>query len=59
MTNERFDRIAALCAQFNNLPDGAFLAVLEEHGVDANDLMEHTEEEARRKQAKESKERKS
>jgi hypothetical protein len=33
-----FAEIKAICDQFDDLPDGAFLAVLEEHGVSVEDL---------------------
>lgn len=49
MTGERFGYIKAMCDTFDDLPDGAFLCVLSEHGIDTDDLYEYSKELDRRK----------
>jgi hypothetical protein len=48
MRAERYDEIQALTDRFDQLPDGAFVAALAEHGVDVDDLVEFAAESDRR-----------
>lgn len=50
MTSTKFSQISSLCNKFAELPDGAFLGVMAEHGFDADDLLEYTIEVDKRKE---------
>lgn len=54
MTKERYQYIRAMLETFEDLPDGAFLACMEEQGIDADDLLEYAKEQERRKSRRKS-----
>jgi len=41
LSEDRCREIEMLCDTYDDLPDGAFLAVLEERGVTVEDLYQH------------------
>jgi len=55
MSNRRYQQIKELCDRFDDLPDGAFLSVLAEHGVGSTDLYHYSQEHERRHPRKPSK----
>jgi hypothetical protein len=57
MKTSRFIEIKDLCEELDDLPDGAFMAVLAERGVSTDDLFEYSQEVERRKQRQKSKRR--
>ena len=51
LSDARYREIEDLCAELDDLPDGAFLGVLEECGVDVDELEAYSDEQARRENA--------